>query len=249
MTEKILKRSDGSFISYEYIPNDQNLTVVYLPGFRSSKQNTKALWLRELAAQKEIGFLSLDYTAHGNSSGEPIDFRVGQCLTDALDVIHHTTQTPLILVGSSFGGWIAFLLAERLKQRVCGVVGMAPAVDFMQDIWTHRMNDEIRDALKSGQIIGPLPETNDAPWRYEMFQEAEQYLLLSKGIDYNGPVCLIHGDSDQTIPYQKSFQIKDALTTSDVVIHILKGYGHSLVDDTCRYLLTAELKRLLKEIK
>ena len=249
MTENLLKRADGSFISYELIKGQKNLTLVYLHGFQSSKKSEKTQTIKEIAREKGIGYLSLDYTGHGNSSGQAIDFRIGQCLTDALDVIQKVVQTPMILIGSSLGGWIAFLFAEKLANRVLSVVGMAPAVDFMVDMWSHLLTDEIRSALKAGQVIGPNEQTANAPWTYAMFQEAEQHLLLKKGIQYNGSVVLIHGDSDKTIPYQKSFQIKDALTSSDVVIHILKGYGHTLTDLKCMRLLSNALSRLIEEAK
>lgn len=249
MTEKILNRANGTFISYEYIAGQGNLTLLYLHGFQSSKQSEKTNWIKQIAQQNQIGYLSLDYTAHGNSSGKPIDFRIGQCLTDVLDVINAVVQTPIIVIGSSLGGWLSFLLAERLKERIRGIIAMAPAVDFMQDIWKGYLNDELRAYLQSGKTIEASAESMNAPWNYEMFQEAEQHLLLSKGIYYNGPVVLIHGDADTTIPYQKSLQIKDALTTDDVNLHILKGYTHRLIDEKCRYLFTFELERLIKEVK
>lgn len=249
MTEKLLKRSDGSYISYELIEGQKNLTLVYLHGFQSSKKSEKTKTIKQIARAKKVGYLSLDYTGHGDSSGQAIDFRIGQCLTDALDVIQKVVQTPIILIGSSLGGWIAFLLAEKLPNRVLSVIGMAPGVDFMADMWKHRLTDKIRSALKAGQVIGPNEQTANAPWTYEMFQEAEQHLLLKKGIQYNGTVVLIHGDSDKTISYQKSFQIKDALTSSDVILHILKGYGHTLTDAKCMQLLSNELLRLIEEGK
>lgn len=150
MTENLLKRADGSFISYELIKGQKNLTLVYLHGFQSSKKSEKTQTIKEIAREKGIGYLSLDYTGHGNSSGQAIDFRIGQCLTDALDVIQKVVQTPMILIGSSLGGWIAFLLAEKLANRVLSVVGMAPAVDFMVDMWSHLLTDEIRFGFKSG---------------------------------------------------------------------------------------------------
>lgn len=248
MTENLLKRTDGSCISYEYIAGTKNLTLVYLHGFQSSKNSSKTETIKEVANLHGLNYLALDYTGHGHSSGQAIDFRIGQCLKDALDVIEQVLQTPMILIGSSLGGWISFLVAEKLESSVKAVIGMAPAVDFMEDMWQHLLTDEIRFALKDGQVIGPNEQTADAPWNYDMFKEARTHLLLTKGICYNSSVVLIHGDVDKTIPYQKSFQIKDALTSPDVVLHILKGYGHVLTDKKCMRLLSDELLRLIQEI-
>lgn len=247
MTENLLKRENGAYISYEYILGKKELTLVYLHGFQSSKKSEKTNTIKKVALEQKVNYLSLDYTGHGDSSGQAIDFRIGQCLEDALFVIQKIVKTPMILIGSSLGGWIAFLIAEKLKSSIKGVIGMAPAVDFMADMWTHLLTDEIRSDLKAGKIIGPNEQTANAPWSYDMFKEAEKHLLLKKSISYDGNVVLIHGDSDKTIPYQKSFQIKDALTSREVIIHILKGYGHILTDEKCMQLLSIELKRLIQE--
>lgn len=242
-----LQRADGSFIHYEKIDGAKDLTLIYLHGLNSSLQSYKAEIVKKFAAEKGVSYLSLDYTGHGESSGTKEDFRIGRCLHDTMDVIQEALDDrPVILVGSSLGSWIAFLTAERLPKQVRGVISLASGVDFFKDIWNHYLDDKVRAYLKNGGTLGPN-ETRGYFFSYPMFQEAEQYYLIDKGIKYDGPVALIQGDADDRVPTDRSIKIKNALTSTDVVVHILKGYGHSLHDGAAQELLIYSMERMLQK--
>ncbi len=221
----------------------EKICVIYLHGLRSSRQSEKGKRIAAFCRQNNYSFLSVDYTGHGESDGAPSDFRVKQCLDDVLTVIAaEKIEQPIYLVGSSLGGWIAFLLAERLTTQIKGILTCAAGVDFLPMIWDQVLTDSVRQMLRNGAILGPNEETHGHCFSYPMFVEAEPYLLLNREIRYQGPVILAHGDQDNIIPYQNSFKIKDALESKDVCVQIIKGEGHLLSS----YPLEQNLKFLIE---
>ncbi len=227
MKTKKIKNSKGNTIAYTYIKQQNQPCVIYLHGLRSSRKSDKSMRLETFCVQNGYSYLAVDYTGHGDSSGAAEDFRVGVCLDDVLDVIQaEKIKEPLYLVGSSLGGWIAYLLSERLGKQIRGILTCAAGVDFLPMLWNRVFDDKIRAMLKTGAVLGPNEQTKGHCFSYPMFTEAEPYLLLNRKISYAGPVVLAHGDKDEIIPYQNSLKIKDALESQDVSVHIIKDEGH-----------------------
>lgn len=241
MSKKFLNRENKT-ICYDYLKQNNQPCVVYLHGLKSSRQSLKAKRLKAYAKKNKYAYLALDYTAHGESEGNPSDFRVARCLNDVLDVLSHEKITnPLYIAGSSLGGWIAFLLAEIKQAQVKGVLTLAAGVDFLPFVWKKILPFAFKVLLKRGLVLGPNAKTKGYCFSYPMFKEAEPYLMLHRKINYKGAVVLAHGDQDTIILPENSFKIKDALESSDVTLHIVKGEGHHLhsypLEDTMDYLI------------
>ncbi len=244
MVNKIFKYPNGKKISYILDQPNAETIIVYLHGLLSSKNSEKGQKIKDYAKRNGYGFLSVDYTAHGDSDGEKTEFRVGQCLKDVLMVIDKEIKDKsLILVGSSLGGWISLLLGEQKKEQVKAIMTLAVAADFTKLVWEYMFNEEVRDLLKSGKVLGPSEETKGHCFTYQMFEEAEMHCLLHRQINYNGPVLLVHGDQDETIPFSNSLKVKDALTSPKVSVQIVKNEYHLLKG----YNLTQGLDWLLKQ--
>ena len=211
-------------------------------GLKSSRTSDKGKAILSYAKKHHLGFLSLDYTAHGESDGDQTEFRVGTCLEDIVSLFDLELKgKKVIVVGSSLGGWLSLLLAEKRKNQIVGLITLAVAADFTKLVWEYMFNDHIRKLLKEGHVLGPSEETKGHCFTYQMFEEAEQHCLLHRKIEYTGPCLLIHGDKDETIPYQNSFKVKEALASSKVCVqiiksetHLLKGYDLSLALDFIR---------------
>lgn len=228
MNLKKIKNSDAKTIAYTY---DKRNTpcIVYLHGLCSSRQSEKGKRLARFCEENGYSFLAVDYTGHGESEGLPSDFRIKRCLDDVIQVLEtEQPQEDLYFVGSSMGAWVAFLAAEKLKDRIKGIIACAAGVDFLPMVWKHFFTDDIRNELQNGKVLGPSEETYGYCFSYEMFTQAEPYLLLNRKIHYTGPVILVHGDKDTVIPYQNSLKIKDTLESKQVCVQIIKGEGHSL---------------------
>lgn len=228
MATQIFKKSDGTYLNVEYIKGKKDTTIVYLHGLLSSMQSAKCFYLKEFARQNGVGFLSFDFTSHGSSWGRPEDWRISRCLQDAKEVVTHYVNAPAIIVGNSMGGCVGLLLCEHYPDLVKAFIGLAPGADFMRFIWKNMISKEQKVLLKKGVVFGPDESTNGYCFSYEMFKDARRYYQLNKKIPYTGAVRIIQGDKDVLVPYPTAFKIKDALTSQNVQIILVKGAEHRL---------------------
>ena len=215
----------GSRIAYR-LRDGRGPTLVFLPGYASDMEGAKAVALDTFAAQRGLAMLRLDYSGTGSSGGRFDDGTLERWLDEALALIDELTDGPLIVVGSSMGGWIALHIALRRSERVQALVGIAAAPDFTEWGFTDGQKEELR-------VVGRLEEPNPygaAPQLFTRgFWESGQRLRLLGGeIPIDCPVRLIHGDQDGDVPLDTAFRTMRALRSADVQLHILKGGGHRL---------------------
>ena len=137
----ILTRADGAAIAY-HKTGGKSPGVVFLSGFMSDMTGSKALYVEEQCKAHGHAFLRFDYFGHGQSSGAFTDGAIGRWADDAVHVLDELTEGPQILVGSSMGGWIMLLAALARPQRVAGLLGIAPAPDFTEDILPNELSAE-----------------------------------------------------------------------------------------------------------
>lgn len=215
----------GRSIAYRLRPGNVP-TLVFLPGYASDMEGTKAVALDGFAAGRGLAMLRLDYSGTGSSAGP---FEVGTLalwLEEALAAVDRLAEGPLILVGSSMGGWIALHLALLRPERVTALVGIAAAPDFTEWGFT----DEQKAALaRDGRLEEPNPYGPDPSIFTRDFWQSGQHLrLLDEDIAITCPVRLIHGELDQEVPVDIAFRLMRQLRSSDVQLNVLKGGGHRL---------------------
>jgi len=201
-----------------------------LPGFRSDMNGIKATALAGHCRTRDHAFLRFDYFGHGASSG---DFRagtIGRWLEDALAVIDHLTEGPLILVGSSMGGWIALLAALARPGRVKALIGIAPAPDFTEDLIWARLSEAQRLELhERGELAAPsVYEADPIPFTLRLVEEGRRHLLLRAPIRLSCPVRLLHGMEDPDVPYQTSLHLVERLTGTEAVVELIEDGDHRL---------------------
>ncbi|HVU30079.1 MAG TPA: alpha/beta hydrolase [Sphingomicrobium sp.] len=201
-------------------------TLLFLPGYRSDMEGTKALALDEFARESGLAMLRFDYSGTGSSAGRFEDGTLASWLDEALAVLDVLTKGPVILVGSSMGGWIAFHLALLRPERIRALVGIAAAPDFTD--WG--FSEAQKAALaRDGRIEEPNPYGGEPQLFTASFWESGQRLrLLESEIGVECPVRLVHGDLDPEVPLEVAFRLMRQLRSSDVQLEILKGGGHRL---------------------
>ena len=201
-------------------------TLVFLPGYASDMEGSKAVALEAWAAERGLPMLRLDYSGTGSSSGRFEDGTLTRWIEEAGAAIDRLTQGPLILVGSSMGGWIMLHLALQRPERVRGLLGIAAAPDFTDWGYTDAEKATLqRDGrLEQPNPYGPEPQLTTLGF----WQSGEQQKLLSAEIAIDAPVRLIHGDQDPDVPLEIAVRLKDALRSADVQLTVVKGGGHRL---------------------
>ena len=249
MTFQTFTKKDGHTLAYEQDNADRPLGLIYLHGLLSSRKSHKGQFLKAFAKDNHLSYLGFDFTAHGDSWGSPTDWRIGRCLDDAMEIISALTQGPQILVGSSMGGWISLLVAEKMPQKVAGLLGLAAGADFTQYVWDHVLNKQHKEAMKKGHVFGPSEATQGYCFSYPMFEEAQKYFLLERKIAYRGPVILMNGDDDKLVPLDTPFKIKDNLESDNVQVWINKGSAHTLSTPTDLQRIACAIRTLLSFIR
>ncbi|RVU04302.1 alpha/beta hydrolase [Novosphingobium umbonatum] len=219
---------DGLRLAYRHTPpaTADRPTLVFLSGYMSDMQGSKALATYDWAKDQGLGCLCLDYSGCGRSDGEFAQGSLSRWRDDTLALIEALTQGPLVLVGSSMGGWIMLLVALAIPQRVQAMVGIAAAPDFTQ--WG--FPDDAKALLSSGLThfrpnpYGPEP----TPTYAKFWADGQNVRLLEAPIDLTCPVRLLHGMEDDVVPPQISQRLMAILRSDDVQTILVKAGDHRL---------------------
>jgi len=216
---------DGRRIAFRARTGSGPATLVFLPGYASDMLGTKANTLETWAIERELGFVRFDYSGTGESPGEFTQGTLERWLEESLAITDRVATGPLILAGSSMGGWLAMLAALRRPDRVRGLLGMAAAPDFTD--WGYDERD--RTTLEAqGRLERENPYGGDSEVTTLAFWESGQRLLLRDDIPIHCPVRLVHGDADGEVPLPVALRTVGALRSPEVQLWLVKGGGHRL---------------------
>ena len=216
---------DGRRIAFRYT-HGVGPALVFLPGYMSDMSGSKATALFAEAEAQGRACLLLDYSGCGQSAGDFADGMLSRWRDEVLALIACYVSGPVVLAGSSMGGWLMLLVAEHLKHRLAGLIGIAPAPDFTR--WGY--SEAQRAALAAGETIyepnpyGPEP----TPTHPGFFADAECHLRLERAIGITCPVRLLHGKADADVPWAISLRLKDALRSDDVQVTLIEDGDHRL---------------------
>ena len=213
--------------------------VVWLGGFRSDMMSTKVLALDAWARDTGQAFLRFDYSGHGESesaaAGEHFtDGTISRWLEDALSVMAQV-EGPLILVGSSMGGWISLLAARALQkaeqgQRLAGMVLIAPAVDFTESLmWAHFPPQIKAEIMEKGSWCRPTPYAAASyPVTRALIEDGRRHLLFGGPIDPGCPVHILQGQQDPDVPWQHAMRLMEHLPQTKASLTLIKDGEHRL---------------------
>lgn len=200
--------------------------LVFLPGYASDMVGTKALALDAFAAGRGLAMLRFDYSGTGASPGRFEDGTLELWLYEALAAIDRLTEGPIVLAGSSMGGWIALHVALRRPDRVRAILGIAAAPDFTN--WGFSQADKATIDC-DGMLERPNPYGGEPQRTFRPFwQSGERLRLLDGEIAIDCPVRLVHGDLDSDVPVDVAMLLMQRLRSADVQLNIIKGGGHRL---------------------
>ncbi len=220
-------------------------TIVFLPGYMSDMTGSKALALDDWAAREGRAMLRLDYAGCGESDGAFEDGTLASWRDDAQLVIDGVVpDEPLLLVGSSMGGWLALLLARDLGARVMGLVGVAAAPDFTDWGFDAAQKATIR---REGRLVEPTPYGDQPSVTTLGFWESGEALrLLDGAIAIDCPVRLLQGQADADVPWRIALRTAERLRSSDVQTILVKDGDHRLSRPQDIALLIETVARLME---
>jgi pimeloyl-ACP methyl ester carboxylesterase len=213
--------------------------LFWLGGFKSDMKGTKAAALDQWAASQGRACLRFDYSGHGESGGEFTDGTIGRWLAESVAVYTQFAKGPQVVIGSSMGGWLALLLAARLRElkesapqntSLAGMVLIAPAVDFTEELMWKRFPASIKQEIETtGQWLRPS-EYSEAqyPITKRLIEEGRNHLLLGGLIETGCPVHILQGVKDPDVPWRHAQELLARFARDDVVLTLVKDGDHRL---------------------
>ena len=213
-------------------PRGSRPTFVWLSGFKSDMSGGKAQAVFAWAQETGHGALLFDYSGHGESGGRFEDGTISQWREDALAAIDAQTDGPLILVGSSMGGWMALLAALARPERVKGLVLIAPAPDFTEKLmWPEFTPQQQAEILKEGFLLRPSDYGEPYPITRALIEDGRKWSILGAPIAFTGPVRILQGMQDPDVPWGHALRLTETLTSPDTILTLIKDGDHRLSRD------------------
>ena len=210
--------------------------LFWLSGFHSDMRGTKAIALDGWAAMRNRACVRFDYSGHGESGGAFVDGTIGCWLEETVAVFEQFCDGPQVVIGSSMGGWMALLMVRALRARagrgpatVAGLVLIAPAIDFTEELMWKGFSSEVRHAIETeGVWLRPSAYGEPYPITRALIEEGRNHLLLGGSIDVGCPVRILQGAQDPDVPWQHAFALAHRLPVDDVVLTMIQDGDHRL---------------------
>lgn len=221
-------------------------TVVFLGGLKSDMEGTKAIHLEDWCRARGQSFLRFDYSGHGESSERFEDGCIGDWHEDTLAAVDALTEGPLVIVGSSMGGWQALLLAKARAERIKGMVTIAAAPDFTEDGYWANFTDAQKVTLENvGQV--ELPSDYMEPYiiTKRMIEDGREQLVLRDTLPLPFPVRFLQGTEDTAVTRETALLLLDHAEGDDLRLTLVKGADHRFSDEPCLALIEQAVEDVL----
>ena len=236
----------GQQLAYSFI-RGTGPTVIFLGGFKSDMEGSKAIFLEKWAKKRNRAFLRFDYSGHGQSSGNFLNLGIGDWCNDAKQIIGLTKNNGIILVGSSMGGWIALLLSRELGSRLKGLITIAAAPDFTEEsMWKNFTEDQKKEVLNKGVLYLPSDYGEPYPITRYLIENGRQNLVFREPLELTCPVRLMQGTEDTAVTRETALKLFDHINADDLSIFFKRGADHSFSDQDCLEILEKNLEDILQ---
>ena len=244
MKNKIFHKS-GTHITYS-IQSGKSPYVVFLHGLMSDMNGTKALAIEKHLKMIGNGYIRFDCRGHGESGGEFPNFGIDDWAEDTSLILTELTNDPVVLIGSSMGGWCMLLTAIKHPEKVLGLIGIAAAPDFTEDILC-KLSKENLELLTLNGVVEIPSEYGENPYIISkiLIDSGKNNLLLNHEIPITCPVHLFHGSNDEDVPFETSLKIIKNLKSNDVQLTLVKNSNHQFSKDSDLKLIYNSINKML----
>ena len=216
--------------------------IVFLHGFKSDLEGEKPKALLKYCNSKKIGFLALEYSGHGKSSGKFINGNISKWSNQTSYVIKKIIKkNKFILVGSSMGSWISMKQFKVFKNQIVGFLGIGSAPEFLEYLMWRKFSKKIKKEIIKNKIYNLKHGSYEYPITYQLIKDGRDNKVLTKKIDYLKNVTMIHGSKDEVVPISFSRKILKIFSKSKKKLLIIKNGDHSLSSKK-------NLKKIIREL-
>jgi len=229
---RFLVTPQGRRIAY-HLTEGAGPAVMFCGGFMSDMQGTKAIYLEEWAKHAGRAFLRFDYSGHGESDGAFVDGAIGDWFEDACAALN-LLSGPVILVGSSMGGWIGLQIARAMPERLAGLVTIAAAPDFTEDnMWAGFSDAQKAELEKAGQV--DLPSDYGQPYTItkRLIEDGRKRLVLRDPLRLPFPTRFLQGTADADVDMSVALRLLEHAAGPDMRLTLVDGADHRFSDTAC----------------
>ena len=233
-----------------YIDNyfKKKLYIVFLHGFMSDIEGKKPQSLLRFAKKNRLGFLALEYSGHGKSSGEFTKGNISTWTNDTKVVIKNIVKkNNFVLVGSSMGSWIGLNQFKYFKKQIKGFIGIGSAPEFLTRLMWNKFTKKIKSELITNGKTIVKSGNYEYPITYQLIKDGRKNKVLKKKINLKIDVTMIHGKKDEVVPVSFSRSILSLFKNSKKKLNIIKNGDHSLSNPRQLKIITKELNYIIKD--
>ena len=229
----------------KYFKKNSNY-IVFLHGFMSDLEGKKPKTFYNFAKKNDLGFLALEYSGHGKSSGKFIDGNISKWSKDTSILIKKIIKkNNFILVGSSMGAWISLNQFKFFKKQIKGFLGIGSAPEFLEYLMWKKFSKKMKKEIKKNGIINLKHGDYEYPITYQLIKDGRKNKVLHKKINQNIKVTMVHGSKDSSVPVIYSRKVLKIFKTNKKKLLIVKNGDHSLSSKKWLAILKRELNLII----
>ena len=241
-----LKLTSSKRIRYLKLSQKNTSYIVFLHGFMSNLEGKKPQTFLDFAKKNKLGFLALEYSGHGKSSGKFIDGNISKWTKETSQLIKKIVKkNKIILVGSSMGAWISLNQFKFFKEQIIGFLGIGSAPEFLDGLMWKKFSKKMKKEIKKNGIINLKHGDYEYPISLQLIKDGKKNKVLNKKIYQKLNVTMIHGDKDESVPVSYSRKVLKIFKKSRKKLVIVKNGDHSLSSSKWLKVLKKELKLII----
>ena len=246
---KYLKISNNKQIRYLHNDYQKNLYIVFLHGFMSNIEGEKPKAIFKYARKNKLGFLALEYSGHGKSTGKFTKGNISKWSEEVKITIKKVVKkNNFILVGSSMGVWLSLNQFKYFKDQIKGFLGIGSAPEFLQNLMWKKFTKKMKDETIKKGIYNLKHGNYEYPITYQLIKDGRKNKILNKKIVSNIDITMIHGSKDEVVPPSYSKKVLKIFYKAKKKLIIIKNGDHSLSSKQGLKRITTELNKIVSNI-
>ena len=233
-------------IRYLKISEKKNTFLIFLHGFMSDLEGKKPKTLHTFARQNKLGFLALEYSGHGKSSGKFTEGNISKWSQQTNYLIKKIVKkNKIIFVGSSMGAWITLNLIRKFSKQTIGFVGIGSAPEFLEKLMWKKFSKKMRRDIKKNGVINLRHGKYEYPITYQLIKDGRKNKIFNKSYLQSIKITMIHGKNDESVPIIYSKKILKLFRNAERKLVIIKGGDHSLSKPKWLHIIKKEIKLMI----
>ena len=246
---KYLKISKNKQIRYLDNNYKEKTYIVFLHGFMSNIEGEKPKTIFEYAKKNNLGFLALEYSGHGKSTGKFTEGNISKWSKEVKITIKKVVKkNKFILVGSSMGAWLSINQFKYFKEQIIGFLGIGSAPEFLQNLMWKKFTKKMKDETIKKGILNLKHGNYEYPIAYQLIKDGRKNKVLKKKISLKINVTMVHGSKDEVVPQSYSRKILRIFDKAKKKLVIIKNGDHSLSNNRGLKKIIAELNKIISNV-